>query len=81
MNLLSKLFRSRDKPQNHLGGLSFLFGQTAAGKAVNEVPLRFGAPIHRPHLGALLRCEGELAAVEGEEPLCTEAVNAAVDCL
>ena len=36
MNLFSKLFRSRDKPQNHLGGLSFLFGQTAAGKAVNE---------------------------------------------
>ena len=36
MNLFSKLFRSRDKPQNHLGGLSFLFGQMAAGKAVNE---------------------------------------------
>ena len=36
MNLFSKLFRSRDKPMNHLGGLSFLFGQTAAGKAVNE---------------------------------------------
>ena len=36
MNLFSKLFRSRDKPKNHLGGLSFLFGQTAAGKAVNE---------------------------------------------
>ena len=36
MNLFSKLFRSRDKPYNHLGGLSFLFGQTAAGKAVNE---------------------------------------------
>ncbi len=30
MNLFSKSFRSRDKPQNHLGGLSFLFGQTAA---------------------------------------------------
>ena len=30
MNPFSKLFRSRDKPQNHLGGLSFLFGQTAA---------------------------------------------------
>ncbi|MFC2729852.1 MAG: phage portal protein, partial [Centipeda sp. (in: firmicutes)] len=28
MNLFSKLFRSRDKPRNHLGGLSFLFGQT-----------------------------------------------------
>ena len=36
MILFSKLFRSRDKPKNHLGGLSFLFGQTAAGKAVNE---------------------------------------------
>ena len=36
MNLFSKLFRSRDKPMNHLGGFSFLFGQTAAGKAVNE---------------------------------------------
>ena len=36
MNLFSKLFRSRDKPMNHIGGLSFLFGQTAAGKAVNE---------------------------------------------
>ena len=36
MNLFSKLFRSRDKPYNHLGGLSFLFGQTTAGKAVNE---------------------------------------------
>ena len=32
MNLFSKLFRSRDKPRNHLG----VFGQTAAGKAVNE---------------------------------------------
>ena len=36
MNFFTKLFRSRDKPMNHLGGLSFLFGQTAAGKAVNE---------------------------------------------
>ena len=36
MNIFTKLFRSRDKPMNHLGGLSFLFGQTAAGKAVNE---------------------------------------------
>ena len=36
MNFFTKLFRSRDKPTNHLGGLSFLFGQTAAGKAVNE---------------------------------------------
>ena len=29
MNFFTKLFRSRDKPKNHLGGLSFLFGQTA----------------------------------------------------
>ena len=36
MNLFSQLFRSRDKPMNHLGSLSFLFGQTAAGKLVNE---------------------------------------------
>ena len=36
MNLFSKLFRSRDKPRNHIGGLSFLFDQTAAGKPVNE---------------------------------------------
>ena len=36
MNFFTKLFRSRDKPKNHLGGLSFFFGQTAAGKAVNE---------------------------------------------
>ena len=36
MNLFSKLFRSRDKPQNHLGGLSFLFGQTAA--AITNMP-------------------------------------------
>ena len=36
MNFFTKLFRSRDKPMNHLGGLSFLFEQTAAGKAVNE---------------------------------------------
>ena len=36
MNFFTKLFRSRDKPKNHLGGLSFLFGQTAVGKAVNE---------------------------------------------
>jgi len=29
-------FRSRDKPQNRIGGLSFYFGSSAAGKAVNE---------------------------------------------
>lgn len=48
---------------------------------LSVVPLRFFALIHRPHLCALLRGEGELAAIEGEESLCTEAVNAAVDCL
>ena len=36
MNFFSKLFRSRDKPTNLLGGLVFLFGPTAAGKVVNE---------------------------------------------
>nr|DAM45462.1 MAG TPA: Portal [Caudoviricetes sp.] len=36
MNIFTKLFKSRDKPTNYLGGLSFLFGQTAAGKPVNE---------------------------------------------
>ena len=36
MNFFSRFFRSRDKPQNLLGGLTFLFGQTAAGKVVNE---------------------------------------------
>jgi hypothetical protein len=36
MNPFSKLFCSRDKPGDHLRGLSFLFGQTAADKAVNE---------------------------------------------
>ena len=36
MSFFTKLFRSRDKPRDYLGGLSFLFGQTAAGKAVNE---------------------------------------------
>ena len=37
MNLFTKLFRSRDKPKNYLSGrLSFLFGQTSAGRAVNE---------------------------------------------
>ena len=81
MSLFRKRFRSWDKPRDYLGGLSFLFGQTAAGKAVNELPLRFLTRIHRPHFGALLRGEGELAAIEGEEALCTEAVNAAVDRL
>ena len=36
MNLFSWLFRSRDKPKNYLGGLSFLFGDTTAGQTVNE---------------------------------------------
>ena len=37
MNFFTKLFRSRDKPKNYLRGrLSFLFGQTSAGHAVNE---------------------------------------------
>lgn len=36
MNIFNKIFKSRDKPTNYLGGLSFLFGQTAAGKTVNE---------------------------------------------
>lgn len=42
MNIFSKLFNSRDKPQNRGGlgslggGFSFLFGGTSAGKAVNE---------------------------------------------
>ena len=37
MSIFSGLFRSRDKPQNSLPGrLSFLFGGTASGKAVNE---------------------------------------------
>jgi len=37
MNLLKGLFRSRDKPQNHIGSTySFFFGGTASGKTVNE---------------------------------------------
>ncbi len=36
MNFFSKLFRSRDKPKNSIGGLSFFFGHTTAGKVVNE---------------------------------------------
>ena len=37
MSIFSGLFRSRDKPKNHVGGgWSFLFGGTTSGKAVNE---------------------------------------------
>lgn len=37
MSLLSGLFKSRDKPKNHVGiGSSFLFGSTSSGKSVNE---------------------------------------------
>ena len=38
MNFLTKLFRSRDKPQNsyHFSGWPFMFGKSAAGKSVNE---------------------------------------------
>ncbi|MBQ8699325.1 MAG: phage portal protein, partial [Schwartzia sp.] len=36
MGIFSCLFHSRDKPKNYLGGLSFLFGSTTAGQAVNE---------------------------------------------
>lgn len=36
MNFFRKIFKSRDKPKNYLGGLSFLFGPTSAGKTVNE---------------------------------------------
>ncbi|GHU48798.1 portal protein [Clostridia bacterium] len=37
MSIFSGLRRSRDKPQNRIGGgFSFLFGGTASGKAVNE---------------------------------------------
>ena len=37
MSIFSRLFRSRDKPQNRVGSaFSFLFGGTTAGKAVNE---------------------------------------------
>ena len=37
MNILKSLFRSRDKPANYSsGGFNFLFGNTVAGKAVNE---------------------------------------------
>jgi len=39
MNPLKALFRSRDKPTNHIssaGRFSFLFGSTTSGKSVNE---------------------------------------------
>ena len=38
MNFFSKLFRSRDKPQNlcRFGGWPFMFGKSAAGQNVNE---------------------------------------------
>ena len=37
MSIFSGLFRSRDKPQNKVGGsTSFFFGSTSSGKAVNE---------------------------------------------
>ena len=36
MNLFNRLFRSREKPKNYRGGLSFLFGDTTAGQTVNE---------------------------------------------
>ena len=36
MGFFSKFFKSRDKPKNYLGGLSFLFGSTTAGQTVNE---------------------------------------------
>ncbi|MTI95446.1 MAG: phage portal protein [Firmicutes bacterium] len=37
MSIFSRLFRTRDKPQNHVGsGFSFLFGSTTSGKTVNE---------------------------------------------
>jgi hypothetical protein len=37
LRIFSRLFRSRDKPRNSLGGgFAFLFGPTASGKRVNE---------------------------------------------
>ncbi|WP_303841129.1 phage portal protein, partial [Selenomonas ruminantium] len=38
MNFFTKLFRSRDKPQNfyHFSGWPFVFGRSASGKKVNE---------------------------------------------
>jgi HK97 family phage portal protein len=36
VSIFSGLFRSRDKPKNRIGGMSFFFGSSAAGKVVNE---------------------------------------------
>ncbi len=37
MSIFTRLFRSRDKPQNRVGSsFSFLFGSTTSGKTVNE---------------------------------------------
>lgn len=37
MNILNRLFKSRDKPKpQNSGGMTFMFGGSAAGKAVNE---------------------------------------------
>ena len=38
MSFFTKLFRSRDKPQNsyHFSGWPFVFGKSAAGAKVNE---------------------------------------------
>lgn len=37
MSIFSGMFRSRDKPKNHIGSsFSFLFGGTSSGKTVNE---------------------------------------------
>ena len=38
MNLLSRIFRSRDNPKNfyHFSGWPFVFGRSASGKKVNE---------------------------------------------
>ena len=49
--------------------------------SLSVVSLRLWVRIHRPYFGALFRCEGELSAIKGENPLCAEAVNAAVDRL
>jgi HK97 family phage portal protein len=36
MSIFKVLFRSRDRPQNYLGGYTFPWGGTASGKNVNE---------------------------------------------
>ena len=41
MHIITKLFKSRDKPTNYLGGLSFLFGQTASDKPVKKANAKF----------------------------------------